>query len=386
MGSLAKRLERAISAKVKLRDAMASRLDEASLRRAESDPHARRRPRPCGLTIHPAIGCTRGCLYCYVPSVLKWGRTSRVDVELSDLMPEELALALLANPYFLPGPEGTLLAVGSVTDPFLDERVTSRTLSYLRAIRDVLGNPVQVATKSVLSGEELEELRRSAEPRTSVLVTVISLRLARVLEPRAPPPMERLEFLGRLAEAGLSPALFMRPLLPGVPSEELREIMRICSEKGVRDVVLGSLQVDGEILAKLRAAPRIAAEVERRVGPTGPGLSPIRAPELKTKAARLAEELDLRAHPASCSASVSSHGLSCARCRMGPCGVGCPPPIEEDDAREALEALGLEVVEVRAGEHLEALIKGERSRARLDVLEELIETIARRRARLRLLS
>jgi len=37
--------------------------------RARRDHHARRPPRPCGMTIHTGIGCSMGCIYCYVPDM-----------------------------------------------------------------------------------------------------------------------------------------------------------------------------------------------------------------------------------------------------------------------------------------------------------------------------
>ncbi|MEM4497864.1 MAG: radical SAM protein, partial [Nitrososphaerota archaeon] len=41
-------------------------LDERELEVARRDPHARRLPRPCGLTVHTGLGCKFGCLYCYI--------------------------------------------------------------------------------------------------------------------------------------------------------------------------------------------------------------------------------------------------------------------------------------------------------------------------------
>ena len=35
-------------------------------REALRDHHAKRPPRPCGITIHTGIGCPLGCAYCYI--------------------------------------------------------------------------------------------------------------------------------------------------------------------------------------------------------------------------------------------------------------------------------------------------------------------------------
>ncbi len=45
---------------------LAEKLRPESIDRAALDHHARRRPIPCGMTIHTGVGCSYGCVYCYL--------------------------------------------------------------------------------------------------------------------------------------------------------------------------------------------------------------------------------------------------------------------------------------------------------------------------------
>jgi len=118
-----------------------SKLPQSSIDRARGNAYSKRRPKPCGLTIHPGIGCALGCLYCYLQD-MGLGKC----VELSLLSGEELVVSLLLNPRFVPGRYGTFLAFGSICEPFHHE-ISGKTIEYLDAIDRWLGNPCQISTK-----------------------------------------------------------------------------------------------------------------------------------------------------------------------------------------------------------------------------------------------
>lgn len=373
-------LEEALSAKKRLLERLESKLDAKELEEAKRDPHARRKPRPCGLTVHPAVGCDRGCLYCYVPSVVGYAGPPK----LSPLSPEQLAYALAANPYFLPGPLGTLLAFGSVTEPFANEAVVEKTLGFLKAAKDYLRNPVQVATKASPSQAPVEEIAKHAEPKASFLVTIVSLRLAKELEPRAPSPEERLELLAELSKAGFHASLFLRPILPGVAEVEYKELLAAAKEAGAFGVVAGCLLVSKEVLRKLSAVEGVARALSARLRDAPEkGLASVSCKDVKSSVLGFAKLLDLRAYPSSCSANIDSHGLACAACSMGPCGSGAIPPADGDSVARAAELLGAEVLSAKVlGNRVELALK-KMPEAPADVLKTLLETVTKRKVLLR---
>ena len=341
MGDLARRVGEALEAKQRAMEGLAALLSPGERRRAERDHHARRRPRPCGITIHTGVGCSYGCVYCYI-----WDMGFPGRPEPYPLSPPGIAYALAVNPYIVPG--YTFAAYGSVTEPFLPE-TRELAVEYIGWVYRWLRLPSQVSTKTVIDSGLARSLKE-AEPRLSVLVTVVALgEWARRLEPGAPSPEDRIRAAGEAARMGLSVALFIRPIIPGVTDAQAPRILEFARESGVRGVVLGSLRVTPGILSRLRAA---GVEIPRgRIprAPRGPrDQVTILEGDLKEKIREAAERLGLRVYPTACSANVDSHVMPCHRCRYGPC-YGEPERPDESDASEALEVLGVRAarVEVR---------------------------------------
>ncbi len=354
-----------------------SRLTPRETEEARRDHHAHRPPIACGMTIHTGIGCNYGCLYCYVPDM-----GFPMKPRPYPLTGEQLAYALAVNPHFVPGQWGTLLAFGSVTEPFMPE-TRRRALEYLEATRRWLGNPQQVSTKTPLEGPDYEAFKKSAERNISVLVTIVTLRYARILEPAAPPPEKRYELIRRLSRDGYHVSLFLRPIIPGVTSEELDEILSRAAEAGARAVIPGSLRVTPGILRRLKAAGipgygEILRRLPRRPR-NGRDQVVLHMSDLKRLAAEKARRYGLRVLPSSCSANIEAHGLACWVCRWGPCGEEKKlPKVDEEGLRDAFEALGCSAENISIDSSaIRVGLACRGSRARRAVL--IVETVAKRR-------
>ena len=371
-------VEELVKRKERVAARLEAKLEPREAEEARKDHHARREPIACGMTVHTGIGCSNACLYCYVPDM---GFPMRPrPYPLTGL---QLAYALAVNPYVVVGPEGTMLAFGSVTEPLL-EVTRERALEYLRAVRDYLGNPTQIATKAYMDEEDAERFRGAAEPRVSVLVTVVTLRHAAKLEPRAPPPERRFETMANLAARGVHVSLFFRPLIPGVSDADAEEILRRAREAGVRGVVPGSLRVTPGILRRLRAGGVDVGPIVSRLPRSprgGRDQVTIRERDVKDKVASLARSMGLKVYPSSCSANMDAHGLPCWVCEWGPCGdPRALPRLDPEDVADAVEALGYVPARVRiAGRAVEVAVKGVRERRALRRLYHWLSVVTRRR-------
>ena len=376
-------VEEALREKQRIAAELEARLGEREAEEARRDHHAHRPPIACGMTIHTGIGCNYGCLYCYVPDM-----GFPMKPRPYPLTGEQLAYALAVNPYFVPGRWGTLLAFGSVTEPFMPE-TRARALEYLAATRRWLGNPQQISTKTPLDGGDYEEFRKSTEREISVLVTIVTLRYAKVLEPGAPPPQERLRLMERLSRDGYHVSLFLRPIIPGVTDRELDEIMKAARGAGAKAVIPGSLRVTPGILRRLEASRVVPMdEILRRLPRrprSGRDQVVLRMTDLKEKAAAAARRYGLRVLPSSCSANIEAHRLACWACHWGPCGdPRLLPRVDEDGVRDALEALGLQAARVRVRDGvIEAVLRGRPGARDVKRARYIVETLAKRRVVLR---
>ncbi|OYT60150.1 MAG: DNA photolyase [Desulfurococcales archaeon ex4484_217_1] len=300
-----------------------------AIKEALSDWHARRKPRPCGLTVHPGIGCDYGCTYCYIPD-MGFPFKSR-PYSLSGL---QLAYAIASNPHVALGLNGTFLAYGSVTEPFL-ETVKDRTYEYLEATILYLGNPTQISTKAYVPYDEALKLKKITHGRLNVLVTIITLKHHKVLEGNAPNPKLRFQSLLNLKKAGFNPVLFLRPIIPGVNDYELANIIEEALSYGVERILVGSLRITLRIISKFKALNIPTEEIEKRVLRKPKSFNEqvsVRTADIKRKIAKICDKLGVKVYYQACQVCAEDFNIPCCL----PCSVkyGCCRDTVEYDIDE----------------------------------------------------
>ena len=166
--------------------------------------------KPSGINVHPGVNCPHKCLYCYIED-----EGANFDKPLaSPFSSEELCLILLKDKYFIPGRDGSFIALGDLCDPFFPS-IKEVTFSYIKFISSFFGNPIQFSTKMHLSETDVNRLREVVGNHTiSPLVSISTLK-NRKLEPNAPSPVARMKTIENLAT---------KPLSGGKPAKEKAEI------------------------------------------------------------------------------------------------------------------------------------------------------------------
>jgi len=239
-------LLRVLEFKESLRSKVENIIGDDKAGKVHRDPHAKRKPIGCGLTIHPGIGCTYQCSYCYLNDM----GISTSHIEPYTLSGVELVYALLSNPYFVPTVYGTFLPFGSITEPF-HPKIKSKTLEFMRNVRYWLKNPIQFSTKAYIDYELALKIREACNGLVSPLITIITLKHYKLLEPHAPPPTLRLESIANLRRVGLKPQVFIRPIIPGINDDEVVNIVSTSIEYGACSAVIGGFRASKNILSKL---------------------------------------------------------------------------------------------------------------------------------------
>lgn len=197
---------------------------------------------PFAWTLNPYRGCEFGCKYCYARYTHEfmelWDgrdfeRKIYAKVNAPELLRRELAEAR---------DRGLAIALGTATDPYQPAekqfRITRRLLEVFAGFE---GLTFSITTKSVLILRDLELLREIARRhRFGVHMTVTTLdeRLARLLEPKAPPPARRLETVHELARAGVLTSVNLMPILPGLTDSprSLEAVARAAAEAGAKSL------------------------------------------------------------------------------------------------------------------------------------------------------
>jgi len=188
-------------------------------------------------SINPYRGCEHGCIYCYARPYHEYlGFSAGLDFETKILVKEdapELLRAELASKKWKP----KVVAISGVTDAYQPiERkleITRRCLEVLAEFR----NPVVIVTKNHLVTRDIDLLKELASFNAAavcVSVTTLDAELARVMEPRTSTPVNRLEAIRALAEAGVPVRVLAAPIIPGLTDHEIPSIIQAAAEAGAR--------------------------------------------------------------------------------------------------------------------------------------------------------
>src|SRR5262245_59224905 len=176
---------------------------------------------------------------CYArPTHEYLGLSAGLDFETHILVKED-APALLEKVLRAPSWQPEVIAISGVTDPYQPVerrlRITRGCLAVLAKYR----NPCSIITKSGLVTRDIDLLRELAEHDAAVVnVSITSLDdgIRRVMEPRAPPPHERLRAVEELANAGIPVGVMVAPIVPGLTDTEIPALVAAAARAGARTV------------------------------------------------------------------------------------------------------------------------------------------------------
>jgi DNA repair photolyase len=175
---------------------------------------------PFAWTLNPYRGCEFGCKYCYARYTHEFmehrdGLDFERKIYAKANAPERLRAELAAA-----RDKGLAIALGTATDPYQPaEKQFKVTRRMLEVFARFEGLDFSITTKSVLILRDLDLLAPIAQRhRFSVHMTVTTTdeKLARQLEPLAPPPAKRLEAIQSLTRAGVRVGVNLMPVLPGL--------------------------------------------------------------------------------------------------------------------------------------------------------------------------
>ena len=201
-------------------------------------------------SINPYRGCEHGCIYCFArPTHAFMGLSAGLDFE-SRLFAKPNAARLLERELSAPNYRPRVIAIGTNTDPYQPIERQYRIMREILQVLDRANHPVAIVTKSALVARDMDILAGMAArglAKVAISVTTIDRTLARGMEPRASTPMQRLETLRRLTEAGIPTAVMVAPVIPGLNDHEIERILDAAALAGVREAGYIMLRLPREV-------------------------------------------------------------------------------------------------------------------------------------------
>src|SRR5258706_1209280 len=232
-----------------------------------------------------AVGCSHACRFCYVPSAATIKQGPKLaefgvkdpDAEWGDyvlLRPwgEQKFLASLRSAENMPRkqlkPDGNRAVIYcSTTDPFqvirhpdparqreLAEHARFLVRRSLELIRDQSTLNVRILTRSPLARAEFD-LFRSFGKRLVFGMSLPTLRndLAKVYEPKAPAPSQRLAALRAAKGAGLHVYVALAPTYPECDETDLRSTLKAVAELEPITIFHEPINIRAENVARIEA-------------------------------------------------------------------------------------------------------------------------------------
>ena len=193
---------------------------------------------PFDWTINPYRGCEFACKYCYARYTHEFMEMrGGVDFERKIYVKQQAAWLLRQDSAKGETRRGDRhrhrdrpLSAGG-------KALRGAALEILEELAQHHGLKIGIVTKSDLIRRDVELLRRVAEHNSlyvNLTVTTLNIKLARILEPRAPRPDLRLEAVRELCAAGLNAGVICAPVLPGMTDSPaaLDALVRATKEAG----------------------------------------------------------------------------------------------------------------------------------------------------------
>jgi DNA repair photolyase len=231
-------------------------------------------------SLNPYKGCQHGCIYCYVPNVLRIDRSSWGSfVEVRSNIPVVLAKELMRKD---PG----VVGISTVTDPYqpVEKKYKLTRFCLEQLLR--CNYPICIQTKSDLVIRDIDIISDFSNAEVMLSIGTLNDSQRKVLEPLASPVIARLEAMKKLSEAGIVTKVFFGPVYPSIGPNDLQEIIERFVEYGAREIMVD----------KFNIKPGIFKELEK-VFPEQISLikDPIYFRQILKNTKRISEELKIKA-------------------------------------------------------------------------------------------
>lgn len=201
-------------------------------------------------SLNPYQGCEHGCIYCYARNSHNYyGFSAGLDFERKIIVKPNAA-ELLRKHFNKKSYRPESIVFSGNTDCYQPlERKYRITRSLLEVCLEYK-NPVGIITKNALILRDLDILRELAGHQllhVMVSITTLNEDLRILMEPRTATAQNRLRAIEVLARNNIPTGVMTAPIIPGLNSDEIPEIIKAVAERGGVAAGYTIVRLNGEI-------------------------------------------------------------------------------------------------------------------------------------------
>ncbi len=161
--------------------------------------------------INPYTGCQHGCIYCYAEFMIrftghkgdKWGQFLDVKTfESNKIKPQKY--------------DGKRILISSVTDPYIPLELKFQNTRKI--LENLVGTKAEISilTKSKFAERDIDLFQKFDNIEVGISISTMDETFAKIIEPGASKPSERLKVVKSLSEHGIKTYVFISPFFPGI--------------------------------------------------------------------------------------------------------------------------------------------------------------------------
>jgi DNA repair photolyase len=202
---------------------------------------------PPKLTLNPYSGCDHHCVYCYASSYIPNFQHCRPKKNLLRTLQREAAKL-----------KGETVSIANSSDPYPRMEAETGLTRMCLAILSQRDCRIQIITKSTLVTRDIDLLGRI--PSTvAVTITTEDDATAKLIEPNAPSPTERLKTIEALTRKGIPVSVRIDPIIPHVNDNPASLIATLASI-GVKHITTSTYKAKPDNWHRLANAMPTAAK------------------------------------------------------------------------------------------------------------------------------
>ncbi|MDN3550737.1 PA0069 family radical SAM protein [Mucilaginibacter aquaedulcis] len=201
-------------------------------------------------SINPYQGCEHGCIYCYARNSHEYyGFSAGLDFERKIIIKRN-APELLEQYFNKKNYKPVCIMLSGNTDCY---QPVERRLEITRRLLEMFlhyKNPVSIITKNNLVLRDLDILTELASMNlvhVNVSITSLNEQLRQKLEPRTVTATGRLAVIQKLAEKGIPVRVMAAPIIPGLNSNEVPNIIKAAADRGALAAGFTIVRLNGSI-------------------------------------------------------------------------------------------------------------------------------------------
>jgi len=205
---------------------------------------------PMGYSLNPYQGCEHGCIYCYARNAHEyWGYSAGLDFERKIIVKRNAA-EVLERQFNAKNYQPQVIMLSGNTDCY---QPIERKLKITRAVLEVMlkyRHPVSIISKNGLILRDLDILREMAGlglVQVAISLNSLNEELRQKMEPRTITAKGRLKVVQALSGAGIPVMIMCAPIVPGLNSDEMPEVIKAAAEHGARGAGYTIVRLNGAI-------------------------------------------------------------------------------------------------------------------------------------------